>query len=296
MNASGIGIEDAARAQHAPPGDLVLLEPAEVLAGFDAVSTLYPHIPSLLHWRAWEHAAYRRHRLDGRVLDLGCGDGRYFRLVWPGLTETVGVDADPGVVQAAKAAGVYRSVHLARADRVDEPSGSFDHVFANCSLEHMENLDATLAEVARCLRPGGTLLCSVVTEKFVEWSTLPRLVELAGFSEAAAQLEEEFLAFHKLANPLTAREWRSRLVAAGLRVQTHVPILPRFNTAAFLLADSLWHVRRRDGGELGETIHRALASSPTFAPGFRQILAGLLTMETDWTDCSGAVFQAVKRQ
>jgi SAM-dependent methyltransferase len=275
---------------------MVLLEPAEVLLGYDAVSPLYPCIPSLLHWRAWELAAYRRHCLEGRVLDLGCGDGRYFRLVWPGLTETVGVDADARVVEAAEAAGVYRRVHLAEADRVDEPSGSFDHVFANCSLEHMENLDGTLAEVARCLKPGGTLLCSVVTEKFVEWSTLPLLVGRAGFAEAAARLEHEFLAYHKLANPLPARNWKSRLASAGLTVRTHIPILPRFNTAVFLLADSLWHVKERDGRELGETIHRALASSPAFDAGFRQILAGLLTMETDWMDCSGAVFQAVKRQ
>ena len=34
-------------------------------------------------------------------------------------------------------------------------------MFANCSLEHMDHLDAVLSEIHRCLKPGGTLLCSV---------------------------------------------------------------------------------------------------------------------------------------
>ena len=147
----------------------------DVLEGYDAVSRLYPYIPSLSHWRAWEYAAYQNYMLHGRVLDLGCGDGRYFRLIWPLVENVVGIELDRRVAQLAAQSGTYLEVHVTPAHQIPERDGSFDHVFANCSLEHMDHLDGVLAEIRRCLKPGGTLLCSVVTDRFVEWSLLPML-------------------------------------------------------------------------------------------------------------------------
>ncbi len=46
-----------------------------------------------------------------RILDLGCGDGAFFRLLWPHLADVVGVDLDPAAVEAARQSGVYREVH-----------------------------------------------------------------------------------------------------------------------------------------------------------------------------------------
>jgi len=265
-----------------------------VLRGYEVVSALYPHVPPLSHWRAWECAAYASFRIDGRVLDLGCGDGRYFRLVWPDADNVVGVDREEGVAQAGMRSGVYRTVHVAEAHEVPEQDESFDHVFANCSLEHMDHLDAVLAEIFRCLKPGGSLLCSVVTDRFVQWNLLPHLVETAGFKAASTNLATDFLDFHHLVNPLSAEEWKKRFQAAGFVPEVHIPILPKFNSGFFLMMDSLWHVKRAGGGELGDVIYPFLQASANFPSGFRSILAGLMEMETDWTDCSGAVFSVRK--
>lgn len=267
-----------------------ILTPSDILTGYDAVSALYPHIPSLSHWRAWEYAAYRRYSAAGRTLDLGCGDGRYFRLIRPQVEEVVGVEVNPGVAESARQSKVYREVHVAPAHRVPEPDASFDHVFANCSLEHMDYLDAVLLEVHRCLKPRGTLLCSVVTNRFVEWSLLPNLVAHAGFADVATALQKDFLDYHHLANPLSVDEWVASFRRAGLVPEEHIPILPKNNSGIFLLMDSLWHVRRSMGGELGDVIFPFLSANPKFPRAFRTVLAGLLEMETDWQDCSGAVF------
>ncbi len=272
----------------------LLLEPAEVLASYDVVSTLYPHVPSLSHWRSWEHAAYRHFSLDGRALDLGCGDGRYFRMIWPDARDAVGVEIDPAVAQLGAASGVYRQVHTAPAHRVPEADGSFDAVFANCSLEHMDHLDAVLAEIHRCLRPGGVLLGSVVTDRFVDWSLLPNLIAMTGHAEVAARSRDEFVAYHHLVNPLTVDAWRRRFADAGFSVKTHVPILPKINSGIFLLMEGVWHYRRTGGGELGEDIYPFLTNQPRFPAGFRHVLAGLMEMESDRLDCSGAVFEATK--
>jgi SAM-dependent methyltransferase len=271
-----------------------LLDVESVLQGYDAVAGLYPFVPSLSHWRAWEYAAYRRFRLAGRVIDLGCGDGRYFRLLWPDAREAIGVDASARAVEASKASGAYAEVHHARAHELPLADASADAVFANCSLEHMDPLDAVLREVHRCLAPRGTLLCSVVTDKFLSWSPLPLLVREAGGEELERRTREQFVAFHQLANPLAVGEWRARFEAAGFSVEEHIPILPRFNSTLFLLADGSWHLRRPSGGELGDELYRVFSANPRFPAALRLVIEGALRMETDWRTCSGAVFAARK--
>ena len=267
-----------------------ILRAEDVLHGYDKVSSLYPYIPSLSHWRAWEYAAYQKYLLNGRILDLGCGDGRYFRLIWPHVTDVVGVEKDPSVAKLSRLSGVYQRVHDAEAHEVPEMNESFDHVFANCSLEHMDHLDEVLSEVFRCLKPGGSLLCSVVTDRFIQWSMLPNLITIAGFSDAAASLQEDFLSFHHLANPLSVEKWQQHFIHAGLVPEEHVPILPRFNSSLFLFMESIWHIKRTGGGEMGDCIFPFLASNSNYPTAFRTVVVGLLEMETDWEDCSGAVF------
>jgi SAM-dependent methyltransferase len=198
------------------------------------------------------------------------------------------------VAGLARQSGVYREVHVAPAHQVPEPDASFDHVFANCSLEHMDYLDAVLAEIDRCLQPGGTLLCSVVTDRFVQWSLLPHLVAMAGLDDAAIELQKQFLDHHHLVNPLSVSEWVTSFERAGLVAEEHAPIMPKHNSGIFLLMDSLWHVRRTDGGEMGDVIFPFLAANANFPQAFRKVFAGLLEMETDWQDGSGAVFHARK--
>jgi len=267
-----------------------LLQAEEILMAYAAVSKLYPHIPPLSHWRSWEYAAYQHYQLSGRVLDLGCGDGQYFKLIWPNLTNVVGVDMNPEVARLGQQSGVYRDVHVAPAHQIPEPDASFDHVFANCSLEHMDHLDAVLAEIHRCLRPGGSLLCSVVTNHFVEWSLLPNLVAMAGFDEAAIALQKDFVDYHHLANPLSVNNWIKRFASAGLVAEEHIPVLPKVNGSMFLLMDSLWHIKVLRGGEVGDMVFPFLAANENFPTGFRKVFEGLLAMEVDWHEGSGAVF------
>jgi len=268
----------------------VTLTTNEILDGYDTTSVLYPYVPSLSHWRAWEYAAYKHYKLDGRILDLGCGDGQYFCLIWPQALDVIGLDLNPGVAELGRQCGVYHEVHVAPAHQIPEADASFDHVFANCSLEHMDYLDTVLAEIHRCLKPGGTLLCSVVTDHFVQWSLLPNLVKMAGFDNAATSLRKDFLEYHHLTNPLSVNEWVKHFNQAGLIPEEHIPILPKHNSSIFLLIDNLWHVKLPGGGEMSDVIFPFLSSNANFPRAFRKVFAGLLEMETDWQNGSGAVF------
>jgi len=269
------------------------LTPDEVLAGYDAVCRLYPHIPSMTTWRSWEYAAYQRYELPEPVLDIGCGDGRFFRLVWPYVKDVIGVDIDPDIVAIARQSGVYREVINSPAFEMSFPPKRFASAFANCSLEHMDHLTEVLEQIHNCLRPDAVFVLSVVTEKMVEWSTLPLLIASAGDPGRAQVLQAEYEGYHHLVNPLPVAEWADYLKKAGFQIRGYIPILPEMTGRLFLFIDHLWHVPR-EVGEMGDTIYPFLAGLPGFPRGFRDILSGIMHMERDLSVGSGAVFLARK--
>lgn len=276
----------------------VLLPFSEVLAGYDAISALYPHIPPMCIWRGWEHAGYRRHQLACPVLDIGCGDGQVFRLLWPEVSEVVGVDMDASAVEAARASGVYHAAHQVAAgqmDRVLEPS-AFASAFANCSLEHMDDLPRVMANVYRSLRPGGIFLFSVVTEKWLEWTTLGQVLELCGEPVRAADINRQHRDYHHLVNGLTVDGWTSHLKSAGFEVLEHMPIVPEVTARLVIFFDQLWHVpnEKSPTGEVGGMIHPMIMSLPNFPTAFRSVVEGMLKMERDPAIGAGAIFVARK--
>jgi len=118
------------------------------------------------HWHTARHALARMPVETGeRVLDLGCGSGYAGRA----LRETKG---------AARSYGLDASPEMARNARsyTDDPRsgylvGDFEHLpFDDDSVDHCWSMeafffardpDATLRELVRVIRPGGTFYCAV---------------------------------------------------------------------------------------------------------------------------------------
>jgi len=270
-----------------------LLSDEQVFASYEEVAKLYPHIPSLSLWRTWEHAAYQGYLLPEPVLDVGCGDGRWFQFVWPQIEAVYGLDIAPGVAETARLSGVYREVYVSPADRVSVEANSFASVFANCSLEHMDNLDAVLNNIYRFLRVGGVFLFSVVTDKFLEWATLPLLAGLMGYGEVADQIQANFLSCHHLVSALSVEEWCNALEEAGFEVLEYTAIVPEMTSRLFLFLDTLWHLKT-ETGEVGDLLYPYLQTLPNFPAAFGGILEHILQMETDLSVGSGAVLLARK--
>jgi 2-polyprenyl-6-hydroxyphenyl methylase/3-demethylubiquinone-9 3-methyltransferase len=88
-----------------------------------------------------------------RVLDLGCGKGRFGRRLRADGADVVGVDLSAGML--AEATGLDRV--RASARRLPFADRSFDAVAAVEVFQHLARVDEVLGEVARVLRPGGTL-------------------------------------------------------------------------------------------------------------------------------------------
>jgi SAM-dependent methyltransferase len=94
-----------------------------------------------------------------RVLDLGCAAGAVSHFLSTFGCETVGVDAEPLAIEAAR--GLFPRLRFEVADvaELPFPDASFDKAVAADLVEHLddETFARMLAEVRRVLAPGGTL-------------------------------------------------------------------------------------------------------------------------------------------
>ncbi|MFG2550543.1 class I SAM-dependent methyltransferase [Streptomyces sp. NPDC048581] len=101
-------------------------------------------------------------REGARVLDAGCGTGRALTPLRAAVGPSgvvIGADLTPAMLEAAVRAGRDRDGQLLLADVAALPvrSESLDAVFAAGLIAHLPHPAANLRELARAVRPGGTL-------------------------------------------------------------------------------------------------------------------------------------------
>lgn len=120
-----------------------------------------PGIPEENYWFQRHVVAYleARRRVTGlRVLDAGCGEGYGTALLAATAREAVGIDLEHSVIE--RAADLYPRASFHAGNLVDLPfdDGSFEAVVSLQVIEHIHTPQRFLAECARVLAPGGSLM------------------------------------------------------------------------------------------------------------------------------------------
>jgi SAM-dependent methyltransferase len=99
-----------------------------------------------------------------RVLDLGCGDAAFGRLVLTrGASAYLGVEGSQNMVAAAREmlAGTAGQLQHCAIEEWQAPAGTFDLAVARLSLHYLAELAPVFAEVYRALAGGGRFVFSV---------------------------------------------------------------------------------------------------------------------------------------
>ncbi|MDO8471183.1 MAG: class I SAM-dependent methyltransferase [bacterium] len=98
-----------------------------------------------------------------KILDVGCGDGRYMeRLEKLGARYVYGLDESRVMLEEAKHRGINsKKLFYSSIEKSELPSNSFDIIYARFSLQHLKNLDQMYKEVSRLLKKGGALIFAV---------------------------------------------------------------------------------------------------------------------------------------
>ncbi|WP_395450923.1 rhamnan synthesis F family protein [Aminobacter sp. UC22_36] len=99
---------------------------------------------------------------DKNVLDVACGEGYGCNLISQVASGVVGVDVDADTVAYADRTYGTSVLRFVAADATQLPfdDASFDVVTSFETIEHFDGHEAFLAEIARVLRPGGTVVIS----------------------------------------------------------------------------------------------------------------------------------------
>lgn len=102
--------------------------------------------------------------MGGRVLELGCGPGRYVALLGSLGYDVVGVD--PLRFPLWDEIKAHRNVDFmdgVKAESLPFPDASFDHVACISALLYFDYADKALSEMRRVLKPGGRLYMRTVS-------------------------------------------------------------------------------------------------------------------------------------
>ena len=114
-----------------------------------------------LSWRSMEAATgalIERFAAPGaRILDVGVGTGRLLER-FPGLNR-YGLDISLDYLRLAREKGIEAC--FARAEDMPYPRQSFDIAVCTDVLEHVLDVNATISEIQRVLKPGGLLIIRV---------------------------------------------------------------------------------------------------------------------------------------
>jgi SAM-dependent methyltransferase len=97
-------------------------------------------------------------RSNLKVLDVGCGEGRFCRMLRPHSRAIVGIDPTPGLIAAARVRDKSGAYLRGIAEHLPFPDASFDLVVSYLTLIDIPDVHAGIREMARVLQPGGRLL------------------------------------------------------------------------------------------------------------------------------------------
>lgn len=123
---------------------------------------------------------------DTKVLDVGCGPGALTAelTLRVGETAVTAVDPSPPFVAAIRERLPLSAAFLASAERLPFPDDTFDAALAQLVVPFMEDPVRGLSEMARVVRPGGTVAACV-------WHHAGGEGPLSAFWESVRSLDHE---------------------------------------------------------------------------------------------------------
>jgi SAM-dependent methyltransferase len=130
-----------------------------VRAYYEAFWEDQPGDPEPWAWEKRKALLLQEAKRGDRVLDLGCGAGRFVRALAEHGATPVGVEVAEAALQRARASAPGADLRLAEPDgALPLDDGEIDLVWCSEVLEHVADTAHTLSEIRRVLHTGGRLL------------------------------------------------------------------------------------------------------------------------------------------
>lgn len=144
----------------------------EIARFFNSAAADEEHFPSTIDPRIFHVKLVLDHmgNLSGkRVVDIGCGKGRFARIVAERnpAAQVIALDLAETMLQMADAA---LSRCAASMTQLPLATASCDGAYATESLEHAIDIEGAIAEMCRVVKPGGRIL--IIDKNAEQWGRL----------------------------------------------------------------------------------------------------------------------------
>ena len=143
-----------------------------IRTSFDRAAGDEEHFPATIDPRIYHVKLIRQHlgALAGqRVLDVGCGKGRFARILHEAepLAQICGLDLSLAMLRFAPA-----GVRLCAGSMTELPfeDAWFDGAYATESLEHAVEIERAVHEICRVVKPGGRI--AIIDKNAEQWGKL----------------------------------------------------------------------------------------------------------------------------
>lgn len=98
-----------------------------------------------------------------RVLDLGCGEGRYARKMRDAGAQVTGIDPVPRFIERARELDLGGRYEIGFAESLPFDDASFDFVLSYLTIIDFPDLDAATSEMVRVTAPGGQIVIVTIS-------------------------------------------------------------------------------------------------------------------------------------
>jgi SAM-dependent methyltransferase len=228
-----------------------------------------------------------------RLLEAGCGDGRFYNLLMFAIRQRLGSDPihapihgvglDGDAIRLGNVSERNLTPVLGDLEMIPLATNSVDIVICNSTLEHVRDPQAAIGELSRVLRRGGHLVMTVPSLSFeslllgYKWRTyLGRPSSALAWARARSQRIKHL-------HYQSPEMWERTLSEANLHLQSYEPIVP---SVVVTIGDPLQWLRDRNIG--GSRYSRRIPTSSVDDLSFRAVRNTAIAME--WLLSRGICF------
>lgn len=177
-----------------------------------------PYFRALL--RAVESRFYSEISLESPVLDLGCGDGHFAHVTFKNL-EIFGVDPRFASLQEARMNSSYKELAHSSGQNLPFKTGVFKTCISNSVLEHIEEVEPVLQQVARVLESHGLFIFCVPNQNFTKNLSVALFLEKMRLTSLASSYRVFFNRISRHVHCDSFIIWEKRLKIAGFKIIDH---------------------------------------------------------------------------